>query len=141
MSERGLRVAIGVLAAAGVAIAAYLTWIHYQPGALVCLRGSSGCETVSKSRYAELGGVPVALLGLVAYLVLLASSFLRALAAVAAAAAIALAGLAFAGWLVYVQAQILSAWCVWCLASDAVLTVLTAACVARLLVVSAAAEP
>ena len=139
MSERGLRVAIAVLAAAGAAIAAYLTWIHYQPGALVCLRGSSGCETVSKSSYAELGGVPVALLGLVAYLVLLASAFVRSLTAAAAAAAIALAGLAFAGWLVYVQAQLLDAWCVWCLASDAVLSLLTVACVARL--VSATARP
>jgi uncharacterized membrane protein len=132
VSERGLRAAIAALAAAGVAIAAYLTWIHYQPGALVCLRGSTGCETVSKSSYAELGGVPVALLGLVAYVVLLVSAFLRALVAVAAAAAIALAGLAFAGWLVYVQASILDAWCAWCLASDVVLTLLTAACVLRL---------
>jgi uncharacterized membrane protein len=132
VTERGLRAAIAALAAAGVAIAAYLTWIHYQPGALVCLRGSTGCETVSKSSYAELGGVPVALLGLVAYVVLLVSAFLRALVSVAAAAAIALAGLAFAGWLVYVQASILDAWCAWCLASDVVLTLLAAACVLRL---------
>ena len=140
MSDRALRVAVALLAAAGAAIATYLTWIHYQPGALVCLRGSSGCETVNQSRYAELGGVPVALFGLVAYLLLLGSAFLRTLPAVAAAAAIALAGLAFAGWLVYVQARILDAWCVWCLASDAVLTVLTVVCVARLVSVSAA-EP
>jgi uncharacterized membrane protein len=132
VSERRLRVAIAVIAAAGIAVAAYLTWIHYRPGALVCLRGSTGCETVSKSSYAELGGVPVALLGLVTYAVLLASAFLRALVAVAAAAAIALAGLAFAGWLVYVQASILDAWCAWCLASDAVLALLTVACVVRL---------
>jgi uncharacterized membrane protein len=43
-----------------------------------------------------------------------------------------LAALGFALWLVYVQAAVLDAWCVWCLASDAVLTVLTACCVLRL---------
>jgi uncharacterized membrane protein len=139
LTERGLRAAVAGLAAVGVAIAAYLTWIHYQPGALVCLRGSTGCETVSKSHYAELAGVPVALLGAVTYVVLLASALTRSLVAVAGAAAIALAGLAFAGWLVYVQGSILHAWCAWCLASDVVLTLLTAACLARL--VSATAPP
>ena len=55
------------------------------------------------------------------------------LAAAAVGAAVALAGVFFAGWLVYVQASILDAWCVWCLASDGVLLVLACACVARLL--------
>lgn len=133
MSDRPLRVAVAALATAGAAIAGYLTWVHYQPGALVCLRGSSGCETVNSSRYAELAGIPVALLGLVTYLLVLGSAFVRSLAAVAAASALALAGLAFAGWLVYVQASILDAWCPWCLASDGVLLLLAAACLARLL--------
>jgi uncharacterized membrane protein len=51
-----------------------------------------------------------------------------------AAAAAALAGLVFAAWLVYVQGAILHAWCVWCLSSDVVLALLTAACVARVFV-------
>jgi uncharacterized membrane protein len=133
VSDRPLRVAIALLAAVGAGIAAYLTWVHYEPGALVCLRGSSGCERVNSSRYAELAGIPVALLGLVTYVLVLASALVRSLAAAAAASALSLAGLAFAGWLVYVQASILDAWCPWCLASDCVLALLTAACLARLL--------
>ena len=100
MSDRPLRVAIALLAAVGAGIAAYLTWVHYEPGALVCLRGSSGCERVNSSRYAELAGIPVALLGLVTYVLVLASAFVRSFAAVAAPAALAQAGMAVAGGLV-----------------------------------------
>lgn len=132
MSDRAVRVAIAVLALAGAGVASYLTWVHYHPEALVCLRGSSGCETVNQSRYAELAGIPVAVLGLAAYLALFASAFFRSVAVVAGAAALAVAGLAFAGWLVYVQAVLLDAWCVWCITSDVILTVLTAACFLRL---------
>ena len=139
MSDRALRGAIAGLALAGAGIAAYLTWVHSQPGALVCLSGG-GCETVQKSRYAELAGIPVALLGLVSYLVIGASSFFRGLAVAAAAAAVAIAGLVFALWLVYVQGAILHAWCNWCLASDLVLTLLTVACVARVWRLAGAAE-
>ena len=132
MSERVSRAAIALLALAGTGIAGYLTWAHYEPQALVCLSGG-GCETVQHSKYAELAGIPVAVLGLAAYVVLLASALLRSVWAAVAAAAAALAGLAFAVWLVYVQGAILHAWCVWCLSSDVVLALLTAACVARVL--------
>jgi uncharacterized membrane protein len=131
VTDRRLRGAIALLALVGTGIAGYLTWVHYQPDALVCLRGSSGCETVQQSRYAELAGMPVALLGLLSYLALLAAAFMRGVLVAAAAAALSLAGLAFAGWLVYVMAEKLDAWCVWCIASDVVLTLLTVACLLR----------
>lgn len=134
-----LRVAVGALALAGAAVAAYLTWVHYRPEGLVCFGGAGGgCETVQRSRWAELGPVPVAVLGLVAYVAVGASALLRGLLAAAAGAAIALGGLVFALWLVYVQAALVEAWCAWCLGSDAILTLLTVAAVAR---VFAEAEP
>ena len=71
MSDRVLRAAVAVVALAGVAVAGYLTYVHYQPEALICT-GSGGCEAVQDSSYAELAGIPVALLGLGAYLVVLA---------------------------------------------------------------------
>ena len=63
MSDRTLRIAIAAGAAAGIVVSAYLTWVHYQPGALVCTSGE-GCETVQQSHYASLLGVPIALYGL-----------------------------------------------------------------------------
>ena len=60
----GLRLASAAVAAAGLGIAGYLTVVHYAGGTPVCAV-SHGCATVQQSAYAELAGVPVALLGLV----------------------------------------------------------------------------
>ena len=59
-------VALCLTSALGVAVAGYLTWVHFDDAALVCVAGG-GCETVQESEYAEIAGAPVALLGLGAY--------------------------------------------------------------------------
>jgi len=79
---------------------------------------------VQSSKYAELLGVPVAVLGLAAYVAILMTALLRTPAAALAGAALAVAGLAFALYLLAVQAFVLDAYCSWCLASDAVLAAL-----------------
>ena len=56
------RAAAIVVAVIGLGIATYLTIVHYAGGAPVCAI-AHGCETVQKSDYAKLAGVPVALLG------------------------------------------------------------------------------
>ncbi len=71
------RAALGVLAAVGLVIGAYLTWAHFVGVAPVCISGSGGCEAVQSSRYAAIFGVPVAALGVVAYAGLLFSAVLR----------------------------------------------------------------
>ncbi len=50
-----------LLSLAGLAVAGYLTYVHYEGIAPVCTTG--GCEKVQSSVYAELGGIPVALIG------------------------------------------------------------------------------
>ena len=122
MSDRRLRAAVLVLAALGAAIAVYLTVAHLAHVRVACATG--GCETVQTSRYAEIGGVPVAALGLAAYLVLAATAASRSELARAVGLATALGGFAFAAYLLYVQAAVLGAYCQWCLGSDAILAVL-----------------
>ena len=120
MSDRALRLLAAAVAAAGVAIAGYLTRAHYGGGSVVCPVGG-GCETVQESEYAELAGVPVALLGLAAYVIVLALIIWDAPSARLAAAAIALVGLLFSAYLLVVQAFVIEAFCVWCLANDVVI--------------------
>ena len=125
MSDRALRAVVALVALAGIAVAGYLTYVHYQPEALICTSGG-GCETVQESSYAELAGIPVALLGLLGYatvLVLVAwdSDLARTLAA-----AIALTAAGFAVYLVVLQAFVIDAWCVWCLVNDLVIVPLLA---------------
>jgi uncharacterized membrane protein len=112
-----------------MAVAGYLTWVHYDEGALVCVAGG-GCETVQQSSYAELAGFPVALLGLLGYAVILGLVVWDAPTARLGAAALAVVGLAFSVYLIVLQLFVIDAVCVWCLANDALiapaLAVLTA---------------
>lgn len=112
-----LRLALATVALAGVAVAGYLTYVHYRPESLICT-GGGGCETVQESGYAELLGIPVALLGLGAYLVVLVLVLWDTPLARTLAAAVGLAGLGFAAYLVLLQAFVIDAWCVWCLVND-----------------------
>lgn len=126
-----LRVAIVALAAVGLGIAIYLTTVHYQHVAPVCTSG--GCEKVQTSKYAELAGVPVALLGVVGYLVILAAAALRGLNAATVGVFAALIGAAFSGYLLWAQIGPIGAYCVWCLGNDGVIAVVAVLSVVRVL--------
>jgi uncharacterized membrane protein len=126
-----LRVATAVLALVGVGIAGYLTWVHYAGLDPVCVGGGGGCEQVQASRWAELAGVPVALLGLVAYATILASLALPDELGRSVAAFVSLVGFGFSAWLTYVELEKINAVCQWCVASALVMTALAAVSVAR----------
>ena len=72
MSERRLRRLIALVALIGLAVAAYLTYVHYAELEPICAGGGGGCEKVQNSSYAELAGIPVAVLGLIGYALILA---------------------------------------------------------------------
>jgi uncharacterized membrane protein len=139
VTDAGLRAAVGTLALAGAAIAGYLTYTKLTDTTIVCATG--GCETVQESRYGELAGVPVSALGLLAYLVIAATAWSAREVARLAGAAIAAVGAIFSGYLMVVQVAVIEALCVWCLASDVVISLLTAATLLRLWRPSAAASP
>ncbi|MFL5887158.1 MAG: vitamin K epoxide reductase family protein [Thermoleophilaceae bacterium] len=131
--ERRLLVAIAVLAALGVAIAGYLTYVHYADVKVLCVAGGGGCEKVQASTYAKLAGVPVALLGLIAYLALLGSLLIRSDAGRFAGALIALTGLGFSAYLTYREVFTIKAICQWCVASAVVMTLLAVLTTVRLM--------
>ena len=128
-----MRRATAVLALIGVAIAGYLTWIHYAHLDPVCVGGGGGCERVQSSRWAELAGVPVAVLGLAGYVAILASFALPEEQGALAAAFLSLTGFGFSVWLTYVEIVKIDAICQWCVASAVVMTALAVVSVARLL--------
>jgi uncharacterized membrane protein len=125
VSDRALRVGVALVALAGVGVAGYLTYVHYEPAALICTKGG-GCETVQESSYAELLGIPVALLGLLGYLAVLVLVVWDSDLARTLAAAIALTAVGFAIYLIALQAFVIDAWCVWCLVNDLVIVPLLA---------------
>lgn len=109
------------LAAAGFAIAAYLTGLKWMGGnAGFCLSGS-GCDVVQASRYGSLLGVPTAFWGVLLY------AAIGALAALGLTAPrwtwafyLAAAGVGFSIYLTAVSVLVIKATCAYCLASGAI---------------------
>ena len=123
MGSRG-RAAVALI---GLGIATYLTIVHYAGGSPVCAI-AHGCATVQKSSYAEFAGVPVAVLGLLGYVAILTSLVKDTETTRTVAAFLAIVGLAFSGWLTYVEIFEMHAICIWCVGSAicmALLAILT----------------
>src|SRR5262245_61008662 len=101
MGARTLRIAMLVLTVLGLAVAGYLTYIHYAGIKPVCSAGGS-CEKVQTSAYADLAGVPVALIGLIGYVAILASLLVpQTETSRLATAAFTSVGLGFSAYLTY----------------------------------------
>jgi len=119
------RAASMVLAGAGVGVAGYLTYTHYNIGALVCSVGD--CHAVQTSQYATIGPVPIAILGLGMYVAVIALGVLRwrradwLSTATMGAFALALAGTVYFAYLTYLEVAVIHAICQWCVTS-AILT-------------------
>jgi uncharacterized membrane protein len=126
------RVMIG-LAAVGLGVATYLTYVHYAGIKPACTAGQS-CIKVQTSEWSRLDGVPVALLGLLGYIGILASLLVpdREEARLATLG-LTLVGFSFSAYLTYRELFSIHAVCEWCASSAVILTVLFAAAVYRYL--------
>ncbi|MEA2217412.1 MAG: hypothetical protein QOJ35_38 [Solirubrobacteraceae bacterium] len=132
MTDRRLRIAALVIAALGIAVASYLTYVHYASLQPFCAGGSGGCERVQSSSYASVAGIPVAVLGVAGYLAIAIALLGPGDTARLAAAALAGSGFGFSAYLTYLELFVIHAICQWCVASALLLTALAGLCVARL---------
>ena len=131
-TDRRLRLIAIVLAAIGLGVAAYLTYVHYNGIEPVCGLGGD-CEKVQTSEWADLGGVPVALLGLIGYAAILVTLFIDREEALFAGALLSLAGFGFSAYLTYRELFSIDAICPWCVSSAVIVTLLAIVTTARLM--------
>jgi uncharacterized membrane protein len=125
VSVRALRITLIVLTALGMCWATYLTYVHYSGATPLCSLKGDPCATVQKSRYSELAGVPVALIGAIGYLVILGSLLVAdGERARFATAALTLGGFAFSAYLTYREVFTLHKICEDCVASAVIMTIL-----------------
>jgi uncharacterized membrane protein/glutaredoxin len=122
--------AVPVLSLVGLGISGYLSYVEASGASAVC--GPVGhCNAVQQSAYARLLGIPIAVLGVYAYLALLGAWALglwrnarlgpwphRLLLAVT------VAGVAFSAYLTFLEPFVIGATCLWCLSSALVMTAL-----------------
>ena len=128
--SRLLSASILLLATIGMLISGYLTYIHLQNLQPIC--GELGdCEVVNSSVYSEVNGVPVALLGFLAYAALFILSLLnlryqwhyRSLTSFTIFS-LALVGVLYSAYLTYIELFVLHAICVWCVGSAVTISII-----------------
>jgi uncharacterized membrane protein len=113
------------LAVVGLGVAIYLTYIHYAGIKPVCTAGTS-CLRVQSSVWSKLAGVPVALMGLIGYVGILASLVVPDREQTRQATLVlTLIGFGFSAYLTYRELFSIHAICEWCASSAVILTLLT----------------
>jgi uncharacterized membrane protein len=124
MSRRVLRIAMVVLTVLGIGIASYVTYVHYAGIKPACTAGES-CTKVQTSIYSELAGVPVALMGLIGYIAILATLLAPESERTRfATLVLTLGGFGFSAYLTYRELFSIHAICEWCATSAIVMTLL-----------------
>jgi uncharacterized membrane protein len=128
-----IETATAVLVALGFLVSLYLTWIKLTNNTAACA-GIGDCDAVNRSRYAEVAGIPIALVGMLGYLAIgcalvaelrwpQANWSLRL-----GIFGMALAGTLYSAYLTYVEVAILHAVCPYC--------VISAICMVGILILS-----
>lgn len=110
--EAKTRKIVTILALLGVSVSIHLTLIKTSGNTFSCTLGQ--CGTVQDSKYAEIFGMPIVILGLIYYVTLL--TLIRAKLN-KPTQAWALWGLAFSSYLTIIELFVLKAICGWCVIS------------------------
>lgn len=122
--SRTLRGAMIALAVVGLGVAAYLTYVHYAGINPACTAGQS-CLKVQTSVWSKVDGVPVALLGLIGYVGILATLLAPDREETRLATlGLTLVGVGFSAYLTYRELFSIHAICEWCVSSAIILTLL-----------------
>lgn len=124
---KAIRVIAAIVALIGIADAVYLT-VHYYTAEAVPCSLTGGCEQVLTSVYADIGGIPLAAFGAAAYFIAFSLALFsiygnRGAWTIFGVQVVLMA--IFTGWLIYVQAFLIHAFCQFCLLSAATTFTLT----------------
>ena len=128
MEKRLSKLAIA-LTIIGLLVSIYMTIFKITNNENMCI-GSHGCSVVNSSRYAEVNGIPVAVLGVVGYSVILAVllferrfSFLQQNGSLIFFG-LSLTGFLFTLYLIYVEVALIKAYCPFCITSQTAMTLI-----------------
>ncbi|MCL4560240.1 MAG: vitamin K epoxide reductase family protein [Chloroflexi bacterium] len=139
MNERhGLRIALLVVTLLGLADASYLTWIKLTNNVASCIKGIGDCYTVNTSPYSEFHGIPIAIFGAGAYLLILIFLVAEGINrfwqenANLFVFAISLFGVLYSMYLTYIEIAVLKAICPFCVASALAMVILLILSIVRM---------
>lgn len=124
----GILIAFSVI---GLGLSIYSTYTHYDDNVheICSINEKFDCDIVNKSKYAKFLGVPVAIYGVLGYVVILASviTYLKKEESRAmildGLAAVTGIGFLFSLYLTYIEAYVLFSWCIICIGSAISMTI------------------
>jgi len=127
------------LAVLGALVSIYMTIYKLTSNNAMCL-GSGDCSTVNASKYSSVYGIPVAFIGVLGYLAILALLLLETRAgkffknnSSLIVFGLAVTGFAFTLYLVYLEIFVIKALCPFCIASQITMTILFVLTIVRLI--------
>ena len=133
-SLRWISIALSIL---GAADAIYLLILKYSQVEAMCI-GNHGCINVNNSVYSMIYGIPVSLLGLLAYLAITSILFmeprwkLAKLRGPLAVFGLSLTGALFSAYLTYLEYFVIHAVCPFCIASAVLISLIFILSIIRL---------
>ena len=126
-----------LLVLAGAVDSAYLAFLKFT-GTVAACSNIGDCEAVNNSKFAEIGGIPLALLGLLGYLAILAFLVLETRfpswkeGLHLSIFGFTLAGTIYSAYLTYIEIAVLHAICPYCVVSAVVMLLLFVISIMRL---------
>ena len=118
-----------VAAIIGALDSIYLSWVKLSHNETLCAPGLGDCFTVNTSIYSEVYGIPIALFGLGAYLLIIAillfgsrNTFVRENGNMAIFGT-SLIGVLYSAYLSYLEAYVIHAWCPYCVLSAVMIVI------------------
>jgi uncharacterized membrane protein len=136
--EKWLYRASVAFASVGSLVSIYMTIYKFTSNAKMCL-GSGDCSTVNTSRYSEVSGIPVAVIGTAGYAAILVMHALERRPGYfknngrLLIFGMALTGFLFTLYLIYVEAILLKAFCPFCITSQVAITLIFGLSIVRLI--------
>jgi len=111
------------LAVAGIVASSLALREHYRTDVSPCsINERWDCGIVNHSPYAMLFGIPVAVIGIAGYLLLGVLAFMKSYRLMLVAA---LGGLGFALYLAHIESAVLGVWCIYCVISLGVISLVS----------------
>jgi vitamin-K-epoxide reductase (warfarin-sensitive) len=119
-----MRYLLLMLAILGIVVSSLALREHYREyGDSPCsINEHWDCGVVNHSPFAMLGPIPVAVVGIVGYILMGALSFLRSFRLLLVPT---LAGLAFSLYLAHIEKDILGVWCIYCAISLGIISLMS----------------
>jgi len=136
MEKRLSQLAI-ILTIIGLLVSIYMTIYKITSNDSMCI-GSGDCKTVNASRYAEVYGIPVAVLGVAGYSAILAVLLLERKPGffqqngTLLFFGLSLTGFLFTLYLIFVETVLIKAYCPFCITSQTAMTIIFIISVIRL---------